>query len=151
MGKRLGNEGRHQRGPQGQCISDGILSEAASTPPQARGHPSGGSPSMPFQLAKSIPRRGGVNGTISPFLHFIPPPDLFLSFLLNFAGPVEGTGLLDLMRLALSKHPPPALLLKPARSMGAWHLDQIHFLPCVCVYSYIHLIPHEECIGASGL
>lgn len=68
MRKRLGNEGRHQPGPQGQYVSDGILSEPASTPPQARGDPSGVSPSMPFQLVKSILRRGGVNGAVLPFL-----------------------------------------------------------------------------------
>lgn len=68
------------------------------------------------------------------------------SVLPKLCGPVEGTGLLDLMRLALSKHLPPALSFKSAHSTGAWHLDYIHFLPCVFVYSYIHLIPHEECI-----
>lgn len=54
------------------------------------------------------------------------------------------------MRLALSKHLPQALLLKFAYSTGAWHLDYIHFLLCVSVYSYIHLIPHEECIVIIG-
>lgn len=50
------------------------------------------------------------------------------------------------MRLALSKYAPPAILLMSAHSTGHWHLDHIHFLLCVSVYSYIHLIPHEECI-----
>lgn len=150
MRKRLGNEGRHHNGPQGQCVSDGILSEPASTPPQARGDPSGVSPSVPFQLVKSILRRGGVNGTVFPFLISFHPTSWPFSVLSQLCGPVEATGLLDLMRLALSKHLPPALLHKPACSTGAWHLDHIHFLLCVSVYSYIHLILHEECIVSIG-
>lgn len=53
------------------------------------------------------------------------------------------------MRLAQSKHPPPALFLKLAHSTGVWHLDHIHFL--LRVSSYIHLIPHEECIVSVGM
>ncbi len=148
--KRLGNEGRHQHGPQGQCVSDGILSEPASTPPQARGDPSGVSPSVPFQLVKSIPQRGAVNGTVFPFLISFHPTPWPFSVLSQLCGPVEGTRLLKLMRLALSKHLPPAWLHKPASSTGAWHLDHIHFLLCASAYSYIHLIPHEECIVSIG-
>lgn len=101
---------------------------------------------MPFQLVKSIRRHGSVNGTVFPFLiSFRPTPRPF-SVLSQLCGPVEGTELLDLMRLVLNKQLPQALLHKPAHSRGAWHLDHIHFLLCVSAFSYIHLIPHEECI-----
>lgn len=132
-------------GPQGQCVSDGILSESASTPPQAKGDPSGVSPSMPFQLVKSILWHGSINGRVFPFLISFHPTSRPLSVLSQLCGPVEGARLLDLMRLALSKHLPPALLHKPAHSTGAWPLDHIHFLLCVSAFSYINLIPHEEC------
>lgn len=105
---------------------------------------------MPFQLVKSIRRHGAVNGTVFPFLIAFHSTFWPLSVLSQLCGPIEGTGLLDLMRLALSKHLPRALLLKFAYSTGAWHLDYIHFLLCVSVYSYIHLIPHEECIVIIG-
>lgn len=132
-------------GPQGQCVSDGILSESASTPPRARGDPSGVSPLMPFQLVKSILWHGSINGRVFPFLISFHPTSRPLSLLSQLCGPVAGTGLLDLMRLALGKHLPPALLHKPAHSTEAWPLDHIHFLLCVSAFSYIHLIPHEEC------
>lgn len=105
---------------------------------------------MPFQLVKSIPQRGSVNGTVFPFLISFHPTPWPFSVLSQLDGPVEGTGLLDLMSLALSKHLPPALLLKPAHSTGPWHLDHIHFLLWVSLYSYINLIPHEECIVSIG-
>ena len=139
------HKGKHQYGPRGQCILDGNLSEPASTSPRARWDTSGASLLVPFQLVKSILRYGSVNGTIFPFLIWFHSTSWPCFFLCQLCRPVEETGLLDLMRLALSKHLPPALLLNPAHSGLAFRFT--HFLLCVSVcFFYIHLKPHEECI-----